>query len=116
MFFRTYFSSSVKLCYKFVFNHLIQHELLCQLTDHAFLMSYWTSLVAQMVENCLQCRRPRFNPWVGEIPLEKEMATHSSILAWRILLAEDPGSCSPWDCKELDMTARLTQSTHYSSL
>ena len=26
-----------------------------------------------------------------EDPLEKEMATHSSILAWRILWAEDPG-------------------------
>ena len=28
---------------------------------------------------------------VGESPLEKEMATHSSILAWRILRTEDPG-------------------------
>ena len=49
-------------------------------------------------------------------PLEKEMATHSSILAWRIPLAEDPGSDSPQDCKELDTTAQLTQSTQYSSL
>ena len=32
----------------------------------------------------LQCRRPEFNPWVGKIPLEEEMATHSSILACRI--------------------------------
>ena len=24
-----------------------------------------------------------FDPWVGKIPLEKEMATHGSILAWR---------------------------------
>ena len=23
-----------------------------------------------------------FNPWIGKIPLEKEMATHSSVLAW----------------------------------
>ena len=44
-----------------------------------------TSLVAQTVKSvCLQCGRPGFNPWVGKIPLEKEMATHSSILAWRI--------------------------------
>ena len=28
-----------------------------------------------------------FDPWVGKIPLEKGMATHSSILAW----AEEPG-------------------------
>ena len=32
-----------------------------------------------------------FHPWVGKIPLEKEMATHSSILAWRIPWTEGPG-------------------------
>ena len=32
----------------------------------------------------LQCRRPRFNPWVRKIPLEEGMATHSNIVAWRI--------------------------------
>ena len=32
-----------------------------------------------------------FNPWVGEDPLEKGMATHSSILAWRIPWMEEPG-------------------------
>ena len=29
-------------------------------------------------------RRPGFDSWVGKIPLEKEMATHYSVLAWRI--------------------------------
>ena len=29
-------------------------------------------------------KRHGFNPWVRKIPLEKEMATHSSMLAWRI--------------------------------
>ena len=33
--------------------------------------------------------RNRFDPW--EDPLEEEMATHSSILAWRILWTEEPG-------------------------
>jgi len=33
---------------------------------------------------CLQRGRPGFDPWVGKIPLEKEMATHSSTLAWEI--------------------------------
>ena len=33
---------------------------------------------------CLQCRRHGFNPWFGKIPLGKEMATHSSILVWKI--------------------------------
>jgi len=31
----------------------------------------------------LQCRGPRFDPWVKKVPLEKGMATHSSIPAWR---------------------------------
>ena len=35
--------------------------------------------------------RGRFDSWVGKIPLEKGMATHSSILAWRIPWTEDPG-------------------------
>ena len=36
------------------------------------------------------CRRPRFNPWVEKIPLDEEMATHSSILAWSIQWTEEP--------------------------
>ena len=43
---------------------------------------------------CLQCRRHRrrgFEPWAGKIPLEEEMATHSSILAWEIPWTEEPG-------------------------
>ena len=42
-------------------------------------------------------------------PLEKEMATHSGILAWRIPWTEEPGELySPWGHKELDTTERLT--------
>ena len=36
-------------------------------------------------------KRHWFNPWVGKIPLEKEIVTHSSILAWRILGTEELG-------------------------
>ena len=32
-----------------------------------------------------------FDPWVGKIPLEKEMATHSSTLAWKIPWMEECG-------------------------
>jgi len=41
-----------------------------------------------------QCRRPRrqgFDPWVGKIPWQEEVATHSRILAWKIPRTEDPG-------------------------
>ena len=38
-----------------------------------------------------------------EHPLEKGMATHSSILAWGIPWTEEPSRLySPWGCKELD--------------
>ena len=52
------------------------------------------SLVAQLVKNlpAMQETWVRFLGW--EDPLEKEMATHSSILAWIIPWSEDP-----WGCK-----------------
>ena len=40
-----------------------------------------------------------------EDSLEKEMATHSSILAWGIPWTEEPGGYSPWSRKEWDMTS-----------
>ena len=42
------------------------------------------SLMAQTVKNLPVMQRPGFDAWVGKSPLEKGMATHSSILAWRI--------------------------------
>ena len=62
------------------------------------------SLLAQMVKNL-----PAMRSLDWEDPLEKGMATHSSILAWKIPWAEEPGGLhSPWDPKELDTTERLT--------
>ena len=40
---------------------------------------------------CRRCRRLGFDPGVGKISLEEGMATHSSILAWRIPWTEEPG-------------------------
>ena len=39
-----------------------------------------------------------------EDPLEEGMATHSSILAWRIPWTEEPHGLGPYGRKELDMT------------
>ena len=51
----------------------------------------WASLVAQRVE-CLSAMWETQVQSLGrEDPLEKEMATHSSILAWRIPWGEEPG-------------------------
>ena len=53
-------------------------------------MKEWASLVAQTVKNlpAMQETRVRFQD--GEDPLEKAMASHSSILAWRIPWTEEP--------------------------
>ena len=51
----------------------------------------WASLVAQRLK-CLPAMRENWVRSLGwEDPLEKEMATHSSILAWRIPWTEEPG-------------------------
>ena len=54
-------------------------------------MVYWTSLVAQMVKNLPTVRETWVLSMGQEDPLEKGMASHSSILAWRIPWTEEPG-------------------------
>ena len=49
------------------------------------------SLVAQMVKNLLQCQETQVSSLDQEDPLEKGIAIHSSILAWRIPWIEEPG-------------------------
>ena len=44
-----------------------------------------------MVKNMPAVRETQVRLLGGEDPLEKRMATHSSILAWRISWAEEPG-------------------------
>ena len=51
----------------------------------------WTSLVAQTVKHLPTMRETRVQSWGWEDPLEKEMATHSSIPAWIILWTQEPG-------------------------
>ena len=56
-----------------------------------FLLILWASLVAQRLNHL----SAMWETWVRSLgwedPLEKEMATHSSILAWEIPWTEEPG-------------------------
>ena len=66
------------------------------------------SLVAQMIKNLPSMQETWVQSLGQEDPLEKGMATHSSILAWRIPQTEEPDRLhSPWGPKELDRTERL---------
>ena len=51
----------------------------------------WTSLVAQRLKHLPAMWETWVRSLVREDPLEKEMATHSSILAWRIPWTKEPG-------------------------
>ena len=90
---------------------------------------YWAFLVAQMVKHLPAMQETRIQSLGREGRLEKEMETHSRILAWRIPWSEDPGPClvhgvhgagegafhrkpGSWGLKKWDMTERLTHVTY----
>ena len=73
---------------------------------------YGLTLVAQSVKNlpAMQKTWVQFLGW--EDPLEKEMATHSSMLAWKIPWTQESGRLQSMGSKESDMTERLSTHTH----
>ena len=54
-------------------------------------LALWASLVAQSVKNLPAVQETRIRSLSWEDPLEKEMATHPSILAWKISWTQEPG-------------------------
>ena len=70
----------------------------------------WASLVAQLVKNLPAVQKTQVRSLGQDNPLEKEIATHSSILAWRIPHTEEPGRLQFMGSKESDTTERLRHS------
>ena len=66
------------------------------------------SLVAQTVKSLPAMRETWIRSLGQEDFLEKEMATHSSVLPWRIPWTEEPGGLQSMGCKESDTTEQLT--------
>ena len=62
------------------------------------------SLVAQTVKSLPAVWETQVRSLGWEDSLEKEMAIPSSTLAWKIPWTEEPGSYTPWRCKESDTT------------
>ena len=94
-----------------------------QLGDHSLMAPVWTSQtlfhlfsyifflkycfplwvyyrVAQMVNNLLAVQETWIRSLGRKGPLEKGMATYSSIPAWRIPWTEEPGALHTWGCKD----------------
>ena len=57
--------------------------------------------MGQLVKNPLEMQETQVRSLDQEDPLEKEMATHFSILAWRIPGTEESGGYSAWGCKRV---------------
>ena len=62
------------------------------------------SLIAQLVKNLPAMQETQVQFLGREDLLEKEIATHSSILAWRIPWTEEPGRLQPMGLPESDTT------------
>ena len=65
---------------------------------------YKTSLVAKPVKNLPAMQETQVQFLGGEDPLEKEIATHSSIFAWKIPWTQELGGLQPIGSRESDMT------------
>ena len=78
-------------------------------------LHFWVgSLVAQTVKNLPAIRETWVPSLGGEDPMKKEMATHSSILVWRIPRTEERGGLQSMGGKESDTTEQLR--FHFSEL
>ena len=65
---------------------------------------HWASLTTQLIKNLPAVQETQIQFLGQKDPLEEEMATHSSILAWRIPWAEEPGRLQSMGLQESDTT------------
>ena len=75
----------------------------------------WASLVAPMVKNLPIVQETRVQSLAREDPLEKGMATHSSILAWRIPWTEEPGRLQSMESQRAGHDWVTNNSNNYCS-
>ena len=61
-----------------------------------------------MVRDLLQCGRPRFDPWVGKIPLRRVWQPTPVFFPGESRGQRSLASYSPWGHKELAMTEQLS--------
>ena len=105
----TYYSMPCFIC-------LIIYIFPCQYTEaylslYKDLIVFQASLMAQMINN-LPAMQETWVPSLGQDDsMEKGMATHSSVLAWRIPWTEEPGRLQSVGLKESDMIEWLSN-TH----
>ena len=71
---------------------------------HTLLCIKWAWLLAQLVKNLPEMQEMQVQSLGQEDPLEKETATHSSILPWNILWTRELEGYNPQGPKRVGMT------------
>ena len=69
--------------------------------------------MVQMVKNLPAMQEPGFDPWLGKFPLRREWQPTPVFLPGEFHGHGSLEGYSPWNCKELDMTKRLTHTYKY---
>ena len=77
---------------------------------------HWGASLAQMVKNLPVMQQTQVQSLAEEDPLEKEMATHSRILAWKIPWREKPSGAIVHGVTESDMTEETEHTQDYMSI
>ena len=111
------------MCYQWIwelrtlyFTYKYQPYLFTYIYIHTYVYVYQpvrASLVAQTVKNLPTMQETQLWSLSQEDSLEKRMATHSSIHAWRIPWTEKPGGYSPWGHRVGHDWATSTLSAYY---
>ena len=85
---------------------ILKYYLVCPMTLYDYLTTTkkYDFPVAQMVKNLPATQETWVRSLGRDDPLEKEMATHSSVLAWRIPWTEESGRLQSIGSQESDMT------------
>ena len=63
-------------------------------------------------ELACQCRRHRFDPWIGKIPWRREWQPTPAFVPGKFHRQRSLADYSPWGCKELDTTEYTHTHTH----
>ena len=90
---------------------MVQEDLTCLGATEPVHHNSGASLVAQTGKNLHAAQETRVRSLGREDPLEKEMATHSSILAWRIPWTEEPGGLQSTGSQRVGQD-RATKTVH----
>ena len=94
------------------FKREVRSLALKQMKMYQIMKTFGASLIAQSVKNPPAMQQTQVQSLGWEDPLEKEMASHSSILAWRIPWIEEPGGLQSTGLQEWDTTERLNHHRH----